>query len=57
MSPINLKEWWPRYGAIVEQFGYDMKTDQEAADLLSGYIKNVAMPLEVAQERVEGKTF
>ena len=55
MSPINLKEWWPRYGAIVEQFGYDMKTDQEAADLLSGYIKNVAMPLEVAQKRVEGK--
>ena len=55
MSPINLKEWWPRYGAIVDQFGYDMKTDQEAADLLSGYIKNVAIPLEVAQERVEGK--
>ncbi len=50
-----MKEWWPRYGAIVDQFGYDMKTDQEAADLLNGYIMNVAMPLENAQERVEGK--
>ena len=55
VSPINLKDWWPRYSAIVDQFGYDMKTDQEAADLLSGYIRNVAMPLEVAQEKVEGK--
>jgi len=55
LSPINLKEWWPRYSAIVDQFGYNMKTDQEAADLLSGYIKNVAMPLEEAQTRVEGK--
>ncbi len=32
-----------------------MKTDQEAADLLSGYIMKVAMPLSVAQKRVEGK--
>lgn len=55
LSPINLKEWWPRYGAIVEQFGYEMKTDQEAADLLSGYIVNAAMPLSDAQAKVEGK--
>jgi uncharacterized Rossmann fold enzyme len=55
LSPINLKEWWPRYSAIVDQFGYNMKTDQKAADLLSGYIKNVAMPLEVAQDKVEEK--
>jgi uncharacterized Rossmann fold enzyme len=32
-----------------------MKADQEAADLLSGYIMNVAMPLETAQQKVEGK--
>lgn len=55
LSPINLKEWWPRYSAIVDQFGYNMKTDQEAADLLSGYIKNIAMPLIEAQDRIEGK--
>ncbi len=54
LSPINLKEWWPRYGAIVDQFGYDMKTDQEATDLLSGYIKNVARPLLDAQRHIEG---
>ncbi len=55
LSPINLKDWWPRYDAIVDQFGYDMKTDQDAADLLSGFIMNAAMPLEKAQEKVEGK--
>jgi uncharacterized Rossmann fold enzyme len=54
LSPIDLKEWWPRYGAIVEQFGYKMKTDQAAADLLSGYIKNAALPLLDAQSKVEG---
>ncbi|MFW9832093.1 MAG: 6-hydroxymethylpterin diphosphokinase MptE-like protein [Candidatus Thorarchaeota archaeon] len=55
MSPIDLKDWWPRYGAIVEQFNYSMKTDQEATDLLSGYIMKVAMPLEKAEEIVRGK--
>jgi uncharacterized Rossmann fold enzyme len=50
-----LKDWWPRYGAIIDQFGYEMKSDQAATDLLSGFIKNVALPLLVAQEKVENK--
>ena len=47
--------WWPRYQAIIDQFGYNITTDQEAADLLSEYIKQVAYPLVEARKKVQGK--
>ncbi len=55
MSPIDLKTWWPRYQAIIDQFGYNITTDQEAADLLSEYIKHVAYSLVDARKKVQGK--
>ncbi len=55
VSPIDLKTWWPRYAAIIDQFSYDVRTDQEAADLLSQYIKHVSFPLEEARNIIKGK--
>jgi uncharacterized Rossmann fold enzyme len=55
VSPIDLNTWWPRYQSIIDQFGYSITADQKAADLLSEYIKYVALPLRAAREKVQGK--
>ncbi|MFX0169733.1 MAG: 6-hydroxymethylpterin diphosphokinase MptE-like protein [Candidatus Hodarchaeota archaeon] len=55
MSPIDLKMWWPRYQKILDQFQYSITKDQEAANLLSEYIKQVALTLEYLKEKVQGK--
>ncbi len=55
VSPIDLKTWWPRYQAIIDQFGYSITADQKAADLLSEYIKHVAYSLGDAREKVQGR--
>lgn len=55
MSPIDLKQWWPKYQQILDQFGYNITKDQEAANLLSEYIKQVALTLGDLRTTVQGK--
>ncbi|MDO8056424.1 MAG: DUF115 domain-containing protein [Candidatus Hermodarchaeota archaeon] len=55
MSPIDLKQWWPRYQQILDQFQYNITKDQEAANLLSEYIKQVALTPGDLREIVQGK--
>ena len=55
MSPIDLKQWWPRYQQILDQFQYSITKDQEATNLLSEYIKQVALPLGNLRKVVQDK--
>lgn len=52
---MNIEDWIPCYEEIRDHFGYSYEKDQQAADILSQLIGNVAVPVEELKKGVEGK--
>jgi uncharacterized Rossmann fold enzyme len=52
---MDLSKWSPWYRSIVETFGFDIREDQKAADVLSELIAKKALKLQNLKRKIKGK--
>jgi len=52
---IEMKEWWPWYRRIANEFGYNQDQDQDAAETLSQLLKNKSLPFSDVLNSLNGR--